>query len=249
MAENPAWHENEQFWEAFRDFMFPPETIEQTPEQIDQLLSLLDLESGGRVLDIPCGVGRHAVELANRGFRVTAVDATPPYLETARERARDADVEVKFIHEDMREFRREESFDAIFNLYTSFGYFEERNDDKRTARNFYESLKPGGTLVLSLVGKETLAGQFEKRTWDEQDGAYILEEHTIEDNWSWIENRWMIVDEGDVREFTVSHRLYSAFELSELLEGVGFEEVAIYGDFEGRDYDENAEKLVIVARK
>ena len=249
MAENPEWHEDEQFWEAFRDFMFPPEIIEQAPEQIDQLLSLLDLESGGRVLDIPCGVGRHAVELANRGFRVTAVDATPRYLETARERSRDADVEVEFIHEDMREFRREESFDTIFNLYTSFGYFEARNDDKRTARNFYESLKPDGTLALSLVGKETLAGQFEKRTWDEQDGAYILEEHTIEDSWNWIENRWMIVEEGDMREFTVSHRLYSAFELSELLEGVGFEEVAIYGDFEGGDYDENAEKLVIVARK
>lgn len=148
----------------------------------------------------------------------------------------------------MRAFRRPESFDAILNLYTSFGYFETRDDDERTARNFHESLKPGGTLLMSLASKEILARKFEERTWNERDGRYILEEHEISDDWSWIENRWIIVDD-DVNEFTVSHRLYSAFELSELLERVGFDDVAVYGDFEGHDYDETANRLVIVARK
>jgi SAM-dependent methyltransferase len=249
MDEQPVWHEDDEFWAVFRDYVFPPGKFEQGSEQIEKLLALLDLKSDAQIVDIPCGVGRHAVELADRGFSVTAVDATSSYLDTAREHARDMDVEIEFIHEDMREFRQQESFDAVLNLYTSFGYFEERDDDERTARNFHESLRPGGKLVMELASKETLAGKFEKRTWEERDGSYIIEEHDIYDNWNWMENRWIIVDKGDVREFAVSHRLYSAFELSELLERVGFRDVSVYGDLEKAEYDENAEKLVIVAQK
>lgn len=251
MTQTPPWHENPGFWETFREFMFPEETIEEAAEQIDALLELLDVPTNAQIADIPCGVGRHSIELADRGFGVTAVDATASYLETARERGRDAEIEseIEFIHEDMRDFRRRKSFDAILNLYTSFGYFEERDDDERTAQNFYESLKPDGKLAMGLTSKEVLAGKFEKRTWNERDGKYILEEHEISDNWSWIDNRWMVVDDGDMTEFAVSHRLYSAFELSELLSDVGFSDVSVYGNLEGREYDENAEQLVIIARK
>ena len=260
MAESTTWHEDSAFWETFRDYLFPPEKVdEQAPEQVDQLLALFDfdLDSGARVLDVPCGVGRHAVEFAERGFDVTGVDATEEYLAAARERAREAGVDVstdaegnvEFVHADMREFSRPETFDAMYNLYTSFGYFEDRADDERTARNFYESLKPGGTLVMSLTSKEVLAGKFEKRTWGERDGAYVLEEHEVTDDWSWMENRWIVVEDGEVREFTVSHRLYSAYELAELLKRVGFGEVAVYGDLDGSAYDESANRLVVVAQK
>ena len=278
MAESAPWHEDPAFWETFRNYLFPPEKVEEATEQVDQLLALLDLDSDARVLDVPCGVGRHAVELASRGYRVTGVDATEAYLDSARERAREADEggadedgavrqHVEFRRADMREFRRPEAFDAVVNVYTSFGYFEDRADDERTARNFYESLKPGGRLLLSLTSKEVLAGKFEKRTWEERDGAYVLEEHEVTDDWNWMENRWIVVADGgsasgesrtspdaeasggETTEFTVSHRLYSAYELSELLKRVGFEDVAVYGDLDGSAYDENAERLVVVAEK
>ncbi|MFT4889717.1 MAG: SAM-dependent methyltransferase [Halobacteriales archaeon] len=249
MDDTPVWHENPEFWAAFRDFMFPPEKHEEAPAEVDRLLDLADVESRGRVLDVPCGVGRHAVSLAKRGFRVTAVDATDTYLESARAHAEDAGVDVEFVHEDMRSFRRDETFDAVLNLYTSFGYFEDREDDERTARNFYESLKPDGTLVMSLAGKEVMARKFEERSWEERDGAYILEHREVTDDWSWMTSRWHLVVDGEVREFTVSHRLYSAYELSELLHCVGFSDVSAYGDMEGAPYDTDAERLVIVAEK
>jgi len=249
MDDTPAWHENPAFWAAFRDFMFPPEKHEEAPAEVDRLLDLADVESGGRVLDVPCGVGRHAVSLAKRGFRVTAVDATEAYLESARAHAEDPGVDVEFVHEDMRTFRRGETFDAVLNLYTSFGYFDDRQDDERTARNFYESLKPGGTLVMSLAGKEVMAREFEERSWEERDGAYILEHREVTDDWSWMNNRWHLVVDGEVRTFTVSHRLYSAYELSELLRDVGFAAVSAYGNLDGDPYDTDAEKLVVVAEK
>lgn len=249
MENASPWHEDPAFWKRFRDLLFPPEKFEEAPEQVTRVAALADLEDGARVLDLPCGVGRHAVELASRGYSVTGVDATDSYLEAARENARAADVDVEFVREDMREFHREGAFDAVVNLYTSFGYFEDRDDDERTARNVYDSLRPGGALVMSLTSKEVLAGEFEKRTWDRRDGAYVLEEHEVTRNWSWMENRWIVVEDGEVHEFDVSHRLYSAYELTELLEGVGFSGVSVYGDLEGSDYDEDAAQLVVVAEK
>lgn len=249
MGDHDAWHEDEAFWRQLEPFLFPPEMLDKASEQVEQLLSLLDIDRESHVLDLACGVGRHSIELSKRGFTVTGLDATRPYLETAEERARDEVVEVEYVHGDMREFNRPKTFDAIFNLYTSFGYFEQPEDDERVVCNCYESLTPGGVLVLSLVGKEELARDFEKRTWDERNGTFFLEEHQVTDHWSWIENRWILVSDENVREFEVSHRLYSAVELSDLLRQVGFGEVDIYGDFEGANYDENAEKLVAVARK
>lgn len=262
MNDRPAWHADPAFWNAFEPFVFPSEKVEQAREQVERLVDLLDLDPGSAVLDMPCGVGRHAIPLADRGFCVTAVDSTPSYLETARERAAAADVMIEFVEQDMREFEREAAFDAACNLYTSFGYFDERADDERVARNFHTSLKPGGALVMSLASKETLAGRFRARAWEERDGTYMLEEHEIAEDWSRMENRWILVDrdgdagdgdganaDTDVQEFEFSHRLYSAFELAELLRGVGFSEVDTYGDFEGSDFDEDAEQLVIVARE
>lgn len=247
-----AWHEDEAFWEAFRDFVFPPEKVEAGGDEVDRMLDLLDRPADdGRVLDVPCGVGRHAVEFADRGFDVTAVDATEPFVEAARERVADAGVEdrVEVVHDDMRAFRRPDTFDLAVNVYTSFGYFEDRADDERVARNVYESLVPGGRFLMTLTSKEVLAGKFEERGWVEQDGAYMLEERAVTDDWSWMENRWIAIRDGETREFDVSHRLYSAYELTDLLGRAGFDTVDVYGDLDGSAYDEDAEHLVVVAAR
>lgn len=249
MGDAGAWHEDAAFWEAFRNVVFPPEKFEAASDEVDDLLSLVDLADDAAVLDVPCGLGRHAVELASRGLDVTAVDATPAYLDEARDHAADDAADPEFVEADMREFQRPGAFDAVVNLYTSFGFFADRADDEATARNFHASLEPGGTLVMQLTGKETLAREYQARTWHDREHGYVLEERTVRDDWSWVENRWVVVEGGDSREFTVSHRLYSAYELQSLLERVGFDEVAAHGDLAGSDYDETADELVVVAEK
>lgn len=247
MHEDP-WHEDQSFWESLEPVVFSPERVEAAPGELDALLELAGVEEPCRVLDVPCGVGRYAVELADRGFDVTGVDSTAAYLETARERTADAEVEVEYVEADMREFSRAEAYDLVVNAFTSFGYFEDPADDRLTARNFHESLRPDGRLVMTLTSKEVLAAGFQQRDWSETDGTFLLEERDITEDWSRIENRWVLVDDGDVQEFSVSHRLYSARELSDLLRNVGFDDVAVYGDLEGADYDQDAEMLVVVAR-
>lgn len=257
MTTTDSWHEDERFWVTFRDAMFPPEKFEDANEEVDALHELVDLDADASVLDLPCGVGRHSIEFAARGHDVTGVDATAPYVEEARERAQarasksesDLDGSVEFVHEDMRSFSRDGAYDLAVNLYTSFGYFEDRADDETTARNVYEALRPDGAFVLDLAGKETLARDFQERSWQAFEHGYVLEERSVTDDWSWTDNRWLLVVDDDVHEYDVSHRLYSAYELRTLLETVGFADVTVHGNYDGDPYDESAERLLVVARK
>lgn len=244
-----TWHQDEDFWKTFQPYMFNEERLEEAPEEIEDLLTLVDVKPDAKILDLCCGIGRHSVGLSKRGYEVTGVDATEEYLNRAKERAREENVEVEFVKEDMRKFSRPESFDLVLNLYTSFGYFEEREDDKMVVKNIYEFLKPGGVFVIDIKGKEVLARIFQRKGWQEKDGTYVLEERNITKNWSWMDNRWIMIKDGEAKEFNLGHRIYSAVELSDLLEGVGFSKVEIYGGLDGCDYDQEADRLVAVARK
>ena len=138
------WHEDDEFWATIAPILFGRERRDRAAVETAQILSLIGVDAGASILDLCCGVGRHAVELARLGYRVTGVDRTSGYLDEARERAKDAGVEVELVEEDMRSFRREGAFDAVLNLFTSFGYFEDRDDDRKVVRNIHSSLKEGG---------------------------------------------------------------------------------------------------------
>lgn len=244
-----TWHEDDEFWILWAPLMFDKERLEGAAEEIDQIVRIIDLEPGGTILDMGCGPGRHSLELARRGFKVTGVDRTTPYLQKARETANKEGLRIDFIHRDMRKFARPEFYNAAISLFTSFGYFEDRNENHQVLHNIYDSLKPGGSFVLDTMGKEVLAHNFTERIWEEKDGIFFLREHKISRNWSWLENRWITVSEGDVREFNVSHWVYSAIELKTMLEEAGFQSVAIYGSLDGTPYDHTAQRLVSVSNK
>lgn len=218
-------------------------------EEVARLLSLVEIRPPGAVLDLGCGIGRHSLELARRGFEVTGVDRTEEFLAEARRAARADEVEIELVPEDMRRFRRPEAYDLAVNLLTSFGYFEDPEDDARVVRNLHESLKDGGAAVIDLMGKEVLARIFEPREWREVDGDLWLYERRVTRGWSWIENRWIRIRDGERSEFGLSHRLYAATELARLLEECGFAETEVYGGLDGSPYDHEASRLVVVGRK
>lgn len=219
------------------------------PREIDQVVALLKLTPPAYVLDLCCGIARHSLELARRGFRVTGVDRTEMYLEEARNRAAEERLNLELIRSDMQEFRRPNTFDAALNMFTSFGYFPDPDEDRRVVENVYHSLKRGGVFLIDMMGKEVLARVFRERDWHEEDGILVLEERKLSQNWSWLENRWTIITHDRRATFTVSHRLYSAAELVLLLSGCGFGEVQVYGGLDGTPYDQNARRLVAIARK
>ncbi len=243
------WHDSDEFWLAFAPFMFDEDRLAGTPGEIDKILALLNIDDEASILDMGCGPGRHSLELARRGYTVTGIDRTLPYLEVARQKAAEAGLDIEFHHGDMRKYERPNHFDVALSLFTSFGYFEAAGENRQALSNIYHSLRTGGKFILQFMGKEVLARIFVERNWVEKDGAFHLQERSVSNNWSWIQNRWILLKDGETREYETGHWLYSAFEITEMLLEVGFSTVNIYGNLDGDDYDIKAQQLVAVAQK
>ena len=243
----PAWYEDDRFWTTFYPAMFHKERWEDADMEAKAVGRLLGIKDGADVLDFCCGPGRHALAMARMGFRVVGVDRTGPYLEMARRRAGKEGLEIAFVKEDVRSFRRERRFDAAVSLYTSFGYFEDPADDRQVLKNLHDSLRPGGKLLVDLSGKEVLARVFLPRSWSElEDGALLLEERVIRNGWERIENRWILIRGAERHEQRFSLRLYSGVELMALMLSVGFSSVELFGTLDGGSYDQTARRLAAV---
>jgi len=249
MEKARPWHEDDTFWETWGPVMFSQQRLADSPAEVEKIVSLLGLRPGARVLDLCCGVGRHSLELARRGFRVTGVDRTQRYLEQASGQADKEGLMVEFVRDDMRTFCRPDAFDAVINMFTSFSYFEDPEEDRQVVVNVYRSLKSGGAFILETIGKEVLARIFLESDWHEENGILVLQERKVSKNWGWMENRWIMLKDNKRTEFKVTHRLYSATELAAVLAGCGFAQVDVYGDLSGSAYDHTARRMILVGRR
>lgn len=244
------WHDQDEFWETHMKTMFSEERIERTHNQVSALIALLDIKPDDAILDLCCGVGRHSLEFARRGFEVTGVDRTQHYLEIAGKQADEEKLDVNFIEADMREFQKESSYDVILSMFTSFGYFEDPQDQFRVLSNMYASLKHGGRVLFDLLGKEKLARVFREKDWHRTEEGFKLEERKISKDWSWVDSTWILItNEGEVNEWSVSHWVYSAAEMKTMLKSVGFSEHEVYGSLAGTPYDHEANRLIIIGKK
>jgi SAM-dependent methyltransferase len=242
-----AWFENESFWREGYRFMFSDDAFRAATDQVEHILTVTGVTSG-RVLDLACGPGRHAVPLARKGFHVTGVDASAFLLAKGQEHADSSHVEVEFVHADMRAFRRSRAFDLTVSMFSSFGYFLERADDRQVAANIHDCLRSGGVALIDVMSKE-LTGRF-KDTWiTEAEGVTRVERHEIIDNWTRIKSEWILIRDSSVQRFEYYVRIYSGQELSDLLRAAGFEDIVLCGDLDGRPYGPNARRLIAIARK
>ena len=202
-----------------------------------------------RVVDLCCGFGRITLELARRGFAACGVDITDSYLKTAKEDAAHEKLDIEFIQKDVRKFRRKNGFEVALNLYNSFGYFENSCDDLLFLKNAHYSLCDGGALIIDLLGKEIAVRDYIEAEWFERAGCTVLTESNPVDCWGSMWNRWILIKDGQRREKVFIQRLYAATELRSLLLKAGFSTVEIYGGWDERPYDQQAQTLIAVGRK
>ena len=243
------WFEDESFWRELYPYMFTEERWAAAPREVDQILALTGFE-GRAILDVACGPGRHSVELAKRGYELTGVDRTAFLIEIGKDRARQAGVLVDWVQSDMREFVRPNSFDLALSMFTSLGYFETNEEERRVLRNIRESLRPGGTLLVEMAAKERLAEIWlPANRHNFPDGAVLFESREVYDDWSRIRQEWMLVKDGRARTFPFTHSIFSGRELKMELLACGFGEVRLFGDLLGSPFGMGALRLVALAKR
>jgi SAM-dependent methyltransferase len=221
------WYE-EVFDEDFLRTL-PFMTPEQTAREVKFIHETLSLAKGGDVLDVGCGYGRHALELAQQGLRLTGLDLSLPMLIKAADSAQRRGLAVNFVHADMREMTFNAQFDAAYCVLSSFGYFDEETN-LRVATAIGRALKPGGRFLLDIINRDYIVRDLPSRVWWEGDGCVVLEEVDFNYHTSRVLIRRSVVfGNGRQSEQELSMRAYSLHEVGKILRQAGLRVLDVSG--------------------
>lgn len=247
---DPRWYDS-FFGEDWLAIARTIEDPERTNLQVDFVVDRLGLEPGARILDLACGHGRHALELARRGHRVTGIDLSEPSLALAREAATAEHLDAEFVRGDMRELPWEDEFDAVLNMFTAFGYFEDESADQLVLEQIARVLHPEGSLLLDTISLFMLARGFHPRSFQElDDGRVLLEDRSYDPLTGRSTATWTLLAPGGERsELRTSLRVYTLPELRLMLARAGLQVEAAWSDFDGRDYGFEGSRLIVHARR
>ena len=203
------------------------ENHRNTVEEVDLLIRSTGLQRDDRILDLCCGQGRHALELARRGFQyVTGLDRSRYLIRLARKRAKQRNLQVSFHEGDIRKFRLGDGeFDCVCILGNSFGYFERPEDDLTVLEAVKRTLAFGGKLVMDLMDGEWMCRHFEPRLWEWIDqNHFVCRERSLTDDHDRLISREVVVhaERGVITDQFYAERLYSKERLAALLSRAGF---------------------------
>jgi ubiquinone/menaquinone biosynthesis C-methylase UbiE len=241
------------FDETYLRTYMPMASAEQSREQALAAVALAGADPGAEILDCPCGFGRHALPLAEAGYRITGLDRSPTLLAEAEHRRGEAEW-PRFVRGDYRALPFENSsFDAVLCLFSSLGYLE-RDEDVGVLRELHRVLRAGGALVIETAHRDgfaRFAQTFARRTWDRlPDGSLYLEERTPDWSAGTIDTYRLIVTPGNERiERPYVLHVYSAKEWIQMLREAGFLEVEAFGAWDGvTPISPDAWRLIVRAR-
>jgi SAM-dependent methyltransferase len=227
-------------------------TAERAEKEAVFVEKALELKAGARVLDLCCGPGRHSVPLARHGFDVSSLDLNPAYLELARHAAEAGNVSLKTVVADMREIPFHNYFDAIVNMYSSFGYLESEAEDAGVLESTAKASKPGGRLFLDMLNREWAVANYIQNDWHSgEDGTLYIERRELDLATSRMHVRFTIVGPNGARRESVGHniRLYTLTEMTRLLERAGMGVTGVFGGFDGEAYAISTRRMILCARK
>ena len=239
------------FDEDYLKIYQPQLTEEQNQKETEFIAGALDLPRGATVLDLACGIGRHAIGMAKLGYQVTGVDFNARYLESAAMQAEAAGVGVRWMVGDMRAFHMEDAFDGAYSFFTSFGYFSDP-ENERVIANVVRSLRHSGRFLLDMANRDWILTHRQQRTWTQQDdGGLLMEEASLDLPSSRVVSRLMLIQpQGGARvtkEFNL--RLYTCAELTAMFERLGMSVTGVWGGADRSTYTTESRRLVLLAQR
>ena len=201
------------------------------------------------MLDVPSGQGRHAHLLAESGFDVDGLDYSADLLAVARKRG--IGRTLRYTRGDMRNLppRWKGRFDAVLNLFTSFGFFAHPADDARVVREFSRVLKPGGILIWHGGSRDGVMARFLARDWWTSQKTFFAQEREFDplSGFLTVHSTWRRGTRKGTREHRI--RLYTATRLSELFADAGLVVEQAFEGFTDKPLSRTSSEMMLVARK
>ncbi|UCG61462.1 MAG: methyltransferase domain-containing protein [Candidatus Zixiibacteriota bacterium] len=218
----------DEFFPAFRP-IFDKMPRRTTNAEVRFIIKKLNLRSGRKFLDCPCGIGRIALPMARQGIKVTGVDITESYLEELARKARARGLRLDLHRADMRRIDFDSQFDAAGNLWTSFGYFKKESDNLLVLKNLFKALKPGGKFMLHIINRDWIMANFEATDWYNVGDMKVLENRGFDFATSTSIGTWTFIRKGQERSYDNAIRMYSYHELLDMFRKVGFIDIEGWG--------------------
>ena len=229
----------------------PTFTAALTTMEVDFIEGALSLPKSAAVLDLGCGYGRHAVGMASRGYRVTGVDFNPHYLEIGAADAVSAGVAVTWKAGDMRALGFEREFDGVYSYFTSFGYYDDEENEVVLA-GIARALEKGGRFLLDMVNRDNILVHPEMRTWTQrEDGALFMEEVSLQLSDSRVVSKQLLIDPSGGPQVSKEYslRAYTCAELTTLMRRHGLAVKEVWGGPAREPYSAESRRLVLLSER
>ena len=219
--------------------------------ELDFIEESMGLAKGAAMLDLGCGPGVHAVQLAKRGYEVIGIDLSLAMLARASDEAAEHQQRINFVQGDMRELTFEDAFDGVLCWGTTFGYFDEQKNAE-VAQKIHRSLRKHGRLLLDVVNRDYVVPRSPSMVWFEGEGCVCMDEAQFDAINSRLKvKRTLMMEDGRSREIDYSIRLYALHELGKLLHDNGFRVAEVSGETStpGRFFNAESPRILILAEK
>jgi SAM-dependent methyltransferase len=223
-------------------------TDERSDVEVAGLVQIARLDTPLRILDIPCGFGRHTNRLAVLGHHMTGVDMYPGFLELARRDAETRGVQVDYRQGDMRHLDFEAEFDRVMMLFTSFGYFEDE-DNFRVLENVARALTPNGLFILDIPNRDMTMKTISQAHVTEKNGDLMIDRVNFDTRTGRMHNYRIVIRNGVRKEKPFFVRLYNPTELRDWLVRAGMEINLIYGGYDISPLGEDSRRMIVVAMR
>jgi SAM-dependent methyltransferase len=246
--KRPWWEEI--FSEDFIRTMDQPKPS-YVAREVNFIEESLGVEKGAVVLDLACGTGSHAVELASRGYSVVGFDLSLAMLARASDEAQERGQKLNFLQGDMREMAFEEMFDGIYCWSTSFGYFDEEKNIDVLARA-HRALRHGGMLLIDIINRDFVAPRQPSLVWFEGDGCVCMDEMHVDFFTSRLKvKRTVMFEDGRTREVDYSIRIYNLHEIGKMMHDCGFRVVQVTGHpaHPGVFFGSESPRIIVLAER
>ena len=211
---------------------------------LDNIIKNININNG-RILDVACGKGRHAKYLNHLGFNVTGIDLSKNSIEFAN---KDSNENLKYFVHDMRSVFKKNHFDLVTNLFTSFGYFENQEDEQTTINAMSNNLKKGGLLLIDFMNVKKVISSLVTSESKEIDGIKFLIERKYDENH--IIKKIIIKDKDSDLNFQEKVRALTLYDFDVMLKKANMKIVDLFGDYSLNEFNAiDSDRLIIISRK